>query len=299
MNAPSGALVLMNLVRFAALVVMLLAMSCAIAAEPPLRVMTFNIRYATAADGENAWDKRKDFVVEVIRGFDPDLLGTQEVLAAQADFLAMKLSGYAVVGVGRDDGQRRGEFSAAFYKSSRFKALDSGTFWLSETPDVPGSKSWDSSLPRVATWVKLRDTAGGDRELCFLNTHWDHRGNHARIESASIIRRWLAAHAPTMPAIVTGDFNVTEEHQAYREIISDSGDGRPLRDLYRQAHPERHPEEATFNGFRGTRQGRRIDFVLGTAEFRVSEADILRASRDGRYPSDHYPVTAVLSLGAK
>jgi endonuclease/exonuclease/phosphatase family metal-dependent hydrolase len=256
--------------------------------------MSFNIRYATPADGENAWDKRKDFVVQVIREFCPDLLGTQEVLAAQADFLVDKLGEYTMVGVGRDDGKRRGEFSAAFYKTARFRPVDSGTFWLSQTPEVPGSKSWDSSLARVATWVKLRDAADDGRELCFLNTHWDHRGDRARVESAAIIRRWLAAHAAGMPAIVTGDFNVTEEHQAYRTMIAERGEGPWLRDAYRQAHPESQPDEATFHGFRGNKRGRRIDFVLGAAEFRVTEADILRASRDGRYPSDHYPLTAVL-----
>lgn len=266
------------------------------AAEPALRVMTFNIRYGTADDGENAWEKRRDFLVEVIRKFDPDLLGTQEVLAAQADFLAEKLSDYALVGVGRDDGKRRGELSAVFYKTARFEALHSGTFWLSETPDVPGSKSWDSSLPRIATWVKLRDRSAGGRELCFLNTHWDHRGNRARVEAAKIIRRWIAEHAAALPTIVTGDLNVSSEHEGYRTLVAETPDGPQLRDAYRLVHPRIEPDEATFHNFSGKRQGRRIDFVLGTAECRVTAADIERASRDGRYPSDHFPVTAVLEL---
>ena len=127
------------------------------AAEPLLRVMTFNLRFATAADGENSWAGRKDILLEAIRKFDPDLLGTQETLASQADFLVESLPGNSLVGVGREDGKRQGEFSALMFKKARFDLIDSGTFWLSETPDKVGSKSWDSSLPRIATWVRLRD----------------------------------------------------------------------------------------------------------------------------------------------
>lgn len=271
---------------------------CARAAEPTLRVMTFNIRYGTAADGENAWDKRKDYLVDVVRGFDPDLLGTQEVLATQADFLAEKLPDYTLVGVGRDDGQRRGELSAALFRNARFEAVASGTFWLSETPDVPGSKSWDSSLPRIVTWLKLRDRASGGRELLWLNTHWDHRGQKAREEAGKIIRRWIDQHAGGGPVILTGDLNVTEDHAGVRAILA--GDAAPrLFDAYRAVHPQPQDDEATFHGFKGTKRGRRIDFVLGTAELRVTSADILRASREGRYPSDHFPVTAVLTLEGK
>lgn len=263
--------------------------------EPTLRVMSFNIRYGTAADGADAWDKRREFLIEVIREFRPDLLGTQEVLAEQADYLREKLTDYTLVGVGRDDGQRKGEFSAALYRQDRFEPVASGTFWLSETPNVPGSKSWDSSLPRVATWVKLRDREAGGREIMFLNTHWDHRGRQARVEAGKIIRRWLDEHARGCEAVVTGDLNVTEHHEGVRAMLADSATPR-LFDAYRQKHPTAGADEGTFHGFRGGAKGRRIDFVLGTAELPVREADILRASRAGRYPSDHYPVTAVLGV---
>jgi endonuclease/exonuclease/phosphatase family metal-dependent hydrolase len=268
------------------------------AAEPALRVMSFNIRYGTANDGENAWPKRRDYLIEVIREFDPDLLGTQEVLASQADFLAEKLADYTLVGVGRDDGKRRGEFSAALYKKARFEPVDSGTFWLSETPDKPGSKSWDSSLPRVATWVRLRDKQADGRELLWLNTHWDHRGRQARVEAGKLIRRWINEHAAGSPTILTGDLNVPEDNEGFRALVTSEGEPR-LFDAYRKLHPEAQPDEGTFHGFNGGTRGRRIDFVLGTAELRVTEADILRASRAGLYPSDHYPVTAVLSIPAK
>ena len=266
--------------------------------DDTLRVMTFNIRYGTAGNGQNAWDARKDHLVEVIRDFNPDLLGTQEVLAAQADYLIEKLPEYTLVGVGRDDGKRRGEFSAALYKTSRFEADDSGTFWLSETPHVPGSKSWDSSMPRIVTWVKLRDNGADGSKILWLNTHWDHRGRIARVEAGKMIRRWIDEHAGDDLVILTGDLNVTETHEGIRAILANDGVPR-LIDTYRQVHPTPQPDEATSHGFRGRTRGRRIDFVLGTAELRVTDADIVRASRDGLYPSDHYPVTAVISVGPK
>ncbi|REK11132.1 MAG: endonuclease [Planctomycetota bacterium] len=262
-------------------------------AEDTMRVMTFNIRYGSAGDGENAWEKRKDMLVETIRTFDPDLLGTQEVLAMQADFLAEELSDYTLVGVGRDDGQRRGELSAVLFKTKRFELLDSGTFWLSETPDVPGSKSWDSSLPRIATWVKLADREADELELCFLNTHWDHRGRRARVEAGRIIREWLSENAAGMPTIMTGDLNVTDTHRGFASLLTADADPR-LVDVYRQAHPEAADDEATSHGFSGRRRGRRIDFILASPEWAATHAAINYTNRDGRYPSDHYPIEAVL-----
>jgi endonuclease/exonuclease/phosphatase family metal-dependent hydrolase len=265
--------------------------------EPTLRVMTFNIRYGTANDGPDAWAQRRDFLIDVVRQFDPDLLGTQEVLAAQADFLAEKLPDYTLAGVGRDDGKRGGEFSAALFKKDRFEPLGSGTFWLSQTPDVPGSKSWDSALPRVVTWARLRDRQPPHHAILWLNTHWDHRGRQARIEAGKMIRRWIDEHAQSAIVILTGDLNVSDDHEGFRALVA--ADAAPqLVDVFRQKHPEPQTDEATFHGFSGRTAGRRIDFVLGAAELRVDAADILRASRAGRYPSDHYPVTAVLRLPA-
>lgn len=285
-------------VTFVLAAVMLAAMPCLAAAPAAggaqLRVMTFNLRYATAPDGENVWDNRKDVLLETVRAFRPDLLGTQEVLALQADFLAENLKDYTLVGVGRDDGKRRGEFSAVMFKSSRFEPIASGTFWLSETPDLPGSKSWDSALPRIATWVKLRDRTHGGTEICYLNTHWDHRGNQARVESAKIIRRWISEHAQNMPTIMTGDLNITEDHEGYRTLVSSEAPAPQLRDVFRQVHPQPGPEEATFHNFAGGRRGRRIDFIFASPDFTAVEAAVDHMNRDGRYPSDHYPVTAVL-----
>ena len=213
----------------------------------------------------------------------------------QADFLAENLPGSTLVGVGRDDGKRQGEFSALMFKKARFALIDSGTFWLSETPDKIGSKSWDSSLPRIATWARLRDKADGARKICYLNTHWDHRGNQARVESAKIIRRWISEHAANSLAIVTGDLNITDDHEGYRTLATTS-EAPVLRDVFRVLHPRQEPEEATFHNFSGKRGGRRIDFIFASPQASPIEAGIDYTNQDGRYPSDHYPVTAVLRI---
>jgi endonuclease/exonuclease/phosphatase family metal-dependent hydrolase len=265
-------------------------------ATEPIRVMSFNIRYGTAKDGNDAWDKRREFVLDTIRDFKPDLLGTQEVLDFQADYLVESLPDHALVGVGRDDGKRKGEFSALLYNKKRFKEIDSGTYWLSETPDEPGSKSWDSSLPRVATWAKLRDLQPGGQEIVFVNTHWDHVGKRAREEAGKIIHTWMGESAANQPTIVTGDFNATEDHPGIAALLSSKADSLKLVDVYRKLHPEAAAEEATFNGFQGRTKGRRIDFIFASPVFKPLEAAIDRTSRTGKFPSDHFPVTAVLEL---
>jgi endonuclease/exonuclease/phosphatase family metal-dependent hydrolase len=262
----------------------------------PFRVMSFNVRYATAPDGEDVWEKRRGLFFETIERFQPDLIGFQEVLAIQYDAFAERMKGHAFSGVAREDGQRKGEFSSIGYRKDRFTAMTSGTFWLSETPTVPGSKSWDAALPRICSWVRLRETATG-REFVYANTHFDHRGVVARREAARVLSEQFGPIAAGAPAILTGDFNVNEDNPAYAALVKP---GKPewIRwiDSYRTLHPQRQPDEASFNGFKGTVQGSRIDFVFHTAHFQATAAAIDRTSRDGRYPSDHYPVTAVLVL---
>jgi len=199
-----------------------------------------------------------------------------------------------MVGVGRDDGKRQGEFSSLYFNKERFKSVSAGTFWLSETPNEPGSKSWDSSLPRVATWVKLSDGEADGREIVFLNTHWDHIGDKARTESGKMIHKWMGEKAANQPTIITGDFNVTETHPGLVALMSSPSDSLKFRDVYRLLHPDTQADEATFNGFRGRTQGKRIDFILASPAFKPIEAAIDRTNRDGGYPSDHFPVTAVL-----
>lgn len=262
-----------------------------------VRVMSFNIRYGTAQDGDNHWDRRRDFLVETIRAYDPDLLGTQETLALQRDFLVQQLASYDYLGAGREDGKERGEMMVLFYKRDRFEKLDGGHFWLSEQPDEIGSKSWDSSLPRMVTWVKLRDRQQADMPpLVFFNTHFDHRGETARLQSARLLRWKIAAVATECEVIVTGDFNTDAHSPPYQALFGPINDQpAPVVDSYRAVHPNPEPAEGTFSGFAAdTKEGARIDWIGASRHWRIPAATIDRTVKDGRTPSDHFPVTATL-----
>lgn len=261
-------------------------------AEDPsqaVRVMSFNIRFGTASDGQNHWDLRHSLVDEAIRRFDPDLLGTQETIRFQADYLKQQLPHLTYVGWSRD-ANKNGEQCGVMFRTERFELLDSGQFWLSETPDSKFSKSWDSSLPRVATWVRLRERRSNS-QLVFLNTHFDHKGQVARRESAGVIRRFVEDLPDSLPLIVTGDFNCGEDSKPYAHLVASDR----LNDTFRLAHPQRGTEEGTFNGFAGVATGARIDWILASPHWNVQSASIDRFVQEGRYPSDHFPVTAVLS----
>ena len=281
---------------YAALLGLLLAVARGAAAEvvPPFRVMSFNVRNSNAADGENAWPKRADFFFETIAAFGPDLIGFQEVLARQYDEIVKRMPAYSLSGVARDDGKRQGEWACIGFRRERFALVDQGNFWLSEQPDVVGSKSWDAALTRICSWVRLREKASG-REFVFANTHFDHKGVVARQEASRVISARLAKIAAGVPAILTGDLNINEDNPAYAGFV------RPTQpeairwvDSYREVHPRRAPDEASFHAFKGTVTGSRIDFIFHTAHFAATASDIDRSSRDGRFPSDHFPVTAVL-----
>lgn len=264
----------------------------------PVRVMSYNIRYGSAQDGENHWDHRRDALIAAIRACDPDLLGTQETLGFQRDFLAKNLPGYAVLGVGRDDGKEAGEMMALYYKTSRFERLDGGHFWYSETPEVPGSKGWDAALPRMVTWVKLRDLkAPSAPPILFANTHFDHRGAEARLQSAQLLRTRLAELGSGCSIVLTGDFNAGENSAPHRALFDDAAGtpASPVKDVYRVAHPTPGTEEGTFSGFSANRaKGARIDWIGASADWTVVSAEIDRTSQDGRTPSDHFAVTADL-----
>ncbi|HEY2416123.1 MAG TPA: endonuclease/exonuclease/phosphatase family protein [Pirellulaceae bacterium] len=289
-----------NLLRVAALfyaVGLAMAMSDVVKADDDIRVMTFNIRYGTANDGENHWDKRKEFLLETIKAYGPDLLGTQETVGFQRDYLAEHLPEFGVLGVGRDDGKEKGEMMALYYKNDRFTKLDEGHFWLSESPQTAGSKSWDSSLPRMATWVKLRDQKQPSTPpILFLNTHFDHRGPQARLESAKLIREQLGVLGKGCTLIVTGDFNSGEGSPPYKALFAEAdGQQSPVIDCYRKVHPERAKDEGTATAFKASQTGgSRIDWIGCSRDWQVVEAKINRTEREGRTPSDHFPVEVVL-----
>lgn len=264
-----------------------------------LRVMSFNIRYGTAPDGPNAWENRRALLVETIRVFDPDLLATQECLAPQAEFLRGALPEYDFVGVGRDDGRLAGEMCGILYRKERFRLEGEGHLWLSETPEIPGSRGWDAVLPRIASWIKLRLTADSLATLCFVNTHFDHVGVQARAQSARLLCERFGAACSTASVVIAGDFNSPAEPDSagpYRTLTQPGEAGFPgFVDSYRAVCPA-GAEENTYHGFSGTRSGPRVDWILASPTLRPVEASISHGNRAGCYPSDHFPVTAILRL---
>jgi endonuclease/exonuclease/phosphatase family metal-dependent hydrolase len=266
-------------------------------AAAALRVMSFNLRYDNPNDGVNAWPHRRDWVASLIRFHDADAVGAQEALASMLRDLDARLTGFARVGVGRTDGRERGEFSAILYRTERLELLESGTFWLSPTPNVVGSKGWDAALERIATWARFRDRRTGCRHL-HLNTHFDHMGELARQESARLIRRELAALARDLPIVVTGDLNSNPTSASYRILTTDSvaGGVPPLRDALSQSLSGHYGPTSSWTAFRAIEPGQRIDYILVSSGVTVLAHGILPDSWDGRFPSDHLPVLATLTF---
>lgn len=257
-----------------------------------LRAMSFNIRYGTANDGANSWPNRRELAIDVIRDFNPGVLGVQEALRSQLDEIRAELPWMGEVGVGRDDGKEAGEYSAILYDSRRLTLLEQGTFWLSDTPDVPGSKSWGNNITRIATWARFCDSVTR-KDFVVLNTHWDHESQNAREKSAQQIVRWLAAHASGKPLMMMGDFNSGEQNPAFRTLVTAGDSGVHLRDTYSHSADE---EVGTYHAFTGRRDGEKIDAILVSPHWGILGARIMRTSDEGRYPSDHFPVVAELAL---
>lgn len=257
-----------------------------------LRAMTFNLRCDVPADGENAWPHRREIVAELIRERAPHLLGIQEGLPHQVAYLREALAGYGCLGEGRDGGDR-GEYNAIFYRQDHLRAVESGTFWLSETPDVPGSRSWETACVRVATWA-LFEKPTGHGAVLFLNTHLDHVSQLARERGAALIVDFLRKSAGEKPVVVTGDFNASPENAAVHTLVQGWRDRRlvdALADYLGLAPGEGGP--GTFHGFRGIpRPNSRIDYVLATPDLPARSAVVLSEGKGGRPVSDHFPVEA-------
>lgn len=261
----------------------------------PFRVMSFNIRWGGAADPPSVWPDRRERVLETIRAYDPDILGVQEAILSQVKYLRDEMRGHVFFGAGRDNGKLGGEMCAIYYRRDRFRRIGGGHFWLSEEPDEPGSFGWDAGFPRMVSWLRLRDKTD-HRVLFVANTHWDHQGNEARQNSARMMRDRLPELAQEGDAIVIlGDFNCDEDSQPYKVLLNGEQAEVPrLTDAYRETHPTRTDQEATFHGFRGKREGSRIDWILHGPDLQTLAAEI-DTTHDGlKYPSDHFPVTATL-----
>ncbi len=255
---------------------------------PPaaLRVLSLNVRHAEADDGANAWAFRRERLLGYLREASPDLLGLQEALAGQLAEIEGALPHHRRLGVGRDDGRGAGEHAAILYDARRIEALDAGTFWLSPTPETPGSTGWGNAIPRICTWARLRDRATG-AEFAHLNTHLDHLSGASRLAGIAL----LLSRVPPGAALLTGDFNVGESDPVVAAVR-----GAGLRDAFRALHPGAEGV-GTFHGF-GPEVGReRIDYVFVSAGMRVLAAGIGPRDFGGEAISDHLPVRATVAVG--
>ncbi|MEI7490719.1 MAG: endonuclease/exonuclease/phosphatase family protein [Bacteroidota bacterium] len=281
------------------MVVMLLSFIPGLAsAQVPLKVMTFNIRFNNPSDSIYNWDHRKNMVTGIFHKHSPDIAGLQEALYSQLGDLEDSLKTYTWFGAGRDDGQKAGEFAPILYKTSRFIKIDGAWFWLSKTPDIPGSRSWHAACTRIVTWLMLRDRQSGQL-FFFFNTHFDHASEEARRESAKLLRKKIDEITSGRTVIVSGDFNSTSSDQAYKLLTDKSSPGF-LTDT-RASLPDTVKEPAySFIGFPyQPEEGNLIDFIFtrNAPLWKVGSYHIITDNRDGLYPSDHLPVAVEFLVG--
>lgn len=256
-------------------------------AEAPLRVMTFNIRFHNAKDGDNAWPHRRAEVARLIVESDTQIAALQEALADQVADLEADLPGYARIGIGRDDGEAAGEFSPIFYRADRLALLDHGTFWLSDTPDVVASVGWDAAITRICTWGQFEDLQ--TRQTLFVfNTHFDHQGKQARLNSAALLAERIPRQVGEAATVLVGDFNFRPSHPAYATLAETF---RPAVEI--SETPPTGPT-GTFPGFRVKKDDRspQIDHAFALGPLRVITHATLDATfNSNKRPSDHRPIT--------
>jgi endonuclease/exonuclease/phosphatase family metal-dependent hydrolase len=225
---------------------------------------------------------------DLLRAQDPDVLGVQEALHFQLDEILAALPAYGMVGVGRSDGGQFGEYSAILYRASRLTVRRAGTFWFSDTPDIVKSNTWGNAIERICTWALFDDRQG--RSFYLYNLHLDHVSQPSREKSVELLLARIAARAPAAAVVVTGDFNTGEANPATHAML------KVFRDTFRVVHPDAK-DVGTANQFTLEQiGGEKIDYVFVEPETEVLSADIVRTSSGGRYPSDHFPVTARIRL---
>lgn len=260
-----------------------------------LNVMTFNIRYNNTGDSLNAWPYRKDNLASEVLFHDVHLLGVQEALHGQIMDLKERLPQFRYIGVGRDDGKEKGEYSAIFFDSTRLAPMESGTFWLSPTPNVAGSKGWDAALPRIVTWSRFQDKHS--KKIFFLfNTHFDHLGQVARRESAKLLLQKVAAMSGNAPAVVTGDFNAKPTDEPI-QVITENKNPLHLTDSKQVSATPHYGPTGTFNGFGPKeRDELPIDYIfLKGNTWKVRKHATLSQTWGDRFASDHFAVLAMLT----
>ena len=269
------------------------------AAQTTLRIASYNIRYEEPKDHQwRSWPERLQRLIATIRRMDPDVLGIQEALHGQVADLRLSLPDYEFYGQGRDDGKQAGEYAGIFYRKSRLRAdlTDAGVFWLSATPEVPGSRTWGNEIPRITTWLALHDMTT-QRDFTVYNTHWDHRHQGSRLESSRLLQRRIDSRKKShAPVILLGDFNATEGNPAV-DVLAGRVKGwqHSLVDTYHTLHPQ-VKSRRTLHFWSNSRAGwLKVDHILVSAPVAVEAAEILYP-RSGEMPaSDHFPVSAIIS----
>lgn len=278
----------MPVLRSLLLALCLVAISFSASSVDPqtLRVMSFNVRLPAESDGPDRWELRRDQVVRMLREQSPDVIGTQELFAEQGDYLARQMPEYAWFGRGRES-NGGGEHMGVFYRRDRLRVIESGDFWLSDTPEVPGSITWGHLHPRMVTWA-LFETMADKRRFYLFNTHLPYRGEdeNARLRGAQAIARRLRALPDGVPVVLTGDFNTLPDTTAYAEFKG------LLQDAWISAAKRTGPE-GTFHGFTGQPQ-KRIDWIL-VRDLKVNRMRVVDSHENGRYPSDHFPLAVELT----
>ena len=259
--------------------------SCASKETESLKVMTYNIRLDVASDGENAWAKRKDFLISQINFYEPTVFGVQEARPNQMLDINSNLTNYSFIGQGRD-GENIGEFSAIFYDSTKVSFTNENTFWLSETPEKI-SKGWDAAYPRICTYG-LMSVLNSDEKIWVFNTHLDHKGNEAQLNGIQLIEAEIKkVNTKNYPVILMGDFNVTPESELISNLKINFNDAKEL------AGANAFGQQGTFNGFKFQDSIKnRIDyiFISKKANINLKKYGVLSDSKDLKYPSDHFPV---------
>lgn len=274
-----------------------LLMSASCSKQPEtvqVRWATFNVRYDNPADSLNNWQYRKDSVASFIKSQNLDIVGMQEVLHNQLEDLKTRLPEYEEVGVGRDDGKTKGEYAPLFFRKNRFEMLDNNTFWLSQYPESAGFIGWDGACTRIATWAKLKDKQTG-KIFMAVNTHFDHVGVEARTKGALLIIERIKEIAGDHPAVLTGDFNVSDQWDAYKTITTNEF---VMKDAFKTAE-SREGVDYTFHNFGHIPADscEKIDYIFVTPQIRVKDAFIPQEGREtNRFLSDHNPHVATLEF---
>lgn len=260
-----------------------------------IKVITFNVRFDNPSDSINAWTNRSAQVCNFINDEKPDILGMQEVLLSQYEILDSVLTDYSSVGVGRNDGARGGEMNPVFFRKDKFDMVRTITFWLSDNLNVPGSKGWGASLPRIVTWMELVDK-NSHEHFFFFNTHFAHDSDSARIMSSRILLTEVVKIAAGSPFIITGDFNMLPSSRGYAILTGPDESVPVLNDSYLISEKKPTGPSFTFNGFSDKPGDGRIDYIFVKSGLKVLDHRTIEHKEKGVYISDHWPVEAAVSI---